>query len=132
MASRVVYQNKMATLVEEHEVTSLTTSPETLKTSGCRIKWIQLDNSRMAAVTYFKAYNKATAPVHATDDPDMVWQVEAGKVRTIQLAPGEAETGAANGELFDTGLHLCASNSKDTAGSNPASQFDCTLGVTSV
>lgn len=130
MASRVVFQDKNATTVEQHEVTSLNTSPETLKTSGCRLKWLILDNSRMAAVTYVKAYNKATAPVHATDDPDLVWQVEAGKVRVVQIVPGTQETGTNNGELFSAGLHLCASNAKDKTGGNPASQFDCTLGIT--
>lgn len=130
MATRVVFTDKNATTVAQHEVSALTTTPETLSTTGVRMKWFVGDNSQNAGVTYLKFYNKAVAPVHSTDDPDLVWPIEAGKVRPVQLAPGENETGANSGELFSAGFHVIASNAKDKTGSNPSSAFACTIGLT--
>ena len=129
MATSKVYVNKAATTVEQWEIAALTTAPATLRTSTGKLKYLILDNTLNAATTYFKLYNKASAPVHATDSPDLVWPILAGKLRIIQLAAAAGEAASDEGETFANGIHVCASTGKDTAGGSPAGSFNCTVGL---
>lgn len=123
--SRKVFQNKAETLVAEHEIDALSTTPESLSTSSCRLQWIRVDNSLSGAVVYIKLYNKAAAPVHATDDPDMILYAPAGFVGAIQIVPA----GSSAGLLFSLGLHLCASDGKTKTGSAPSPEPDLSVGI---
>jgi hypothetical protein len=103
------------------EVTDLEDAGLSDATSGAATVYsLDLDNSAVGAITYFRMYDSG-APTFGTTDSDVMIQVAANTRQVWIIAQGLS---------FGTGVSLMASSADGPAGGTPGSAFNCSFATT--